>query len=228
MWSGAFVLQISCFLRRFDGREPRLRRRGDAAIVASGGTFESRSRHRSGAPRRADGGKPLARRVGSFARSAQRHNLSQLVQRGRRGLGRRRRVRPRRPERLHARVDRESLPRADPGRPSRDAAGGERRVQLAVEPARLPGRRRCACCERRPVRRGGAAVRDGQHQPEVHLRLVRDRVLEPLRPRGGARCRRGACRRPTTLSSSTATPGSARTHLHHAVANYVGQHSSKI
>ena len=35
-------------------------------------------------------------------------------------------------------------------------------------------------------------------------------------------------RRPTTRSSSTATPGLGKTHLLHAIANYIGQHSSNL
>ena len=75
----------------------------------------------------------------------------------------------------------------------KDATGTERRLRLTVSraagaaelPLTLELRRRGArrACARRGPRRD---------QAEVHVRLVRDRLVEPLRARRGARGRRGA------------------------------------
>ena len=68
----------------------------------------------------------------------------------------------------------------------RDATGRERRIQL-IGRAATPSP---AAARAEPPRAAGAG-RAG-HEPEVHVRLVRDRLVEPLRARGGARRRRGA------------------------------------
>ena len=75
----------------------------------------------------------------------------------------------------------------------KDATGAERRLRLTVAgpaagaagaaDARL-GRRRAGRLRRPAARR--------RHQAEVHVRLVRDRLVQPLRARGRARRRRGA------------------------------------
>ena len=69
----------------------------------------------------------------------------------------------------------------------RDATGAETRDPASsssseVEPVR-------ARCRGRAGADGPPRVRD---EPEVHVRLVRDRLVEPLRARGRARRRRGA------------------------------------
>ena len=94
-----------------------------------------------------------------------------------------RHVRPRRPERLHARVDRGPLPRADPGRrPRRDRPPAPRPAD------RRRDGRRAGHARSPPAQRIG---RD-RAEPEVHVRPLRDRLVEPLRARGRARGRRGA------------------------------------
>ena len=74
-----------------------------------------------------------------------------------------------------------------------------RREAAAAGPRRAP-------MSRRPGRR----PTDASAQPEAHLRPVRHRRRQPLRPRRRARRRRAARRRPTTRCSSTARPASAR------------------
>ena len=58
-------------------------------------------------------------------------------------------------------------------------------------------------------------------EPELHLRALRDRARQPPRPRRRAGRRRGAVARPTTRSSCTVRPGSGKTHLLAAIANYL-------
>ena len=106
---------------------------------------------------------------------------------------RRRHPRAHRSERVHARLDRGPLPRPDRRR------GARHRRRRA--PARAPGRRRCSAVDGGPRGVGGRCSHGPTHvrsprerwlQREVHVRLVRDRLVEPLRPRGRARRRRGA------------------------------------
>ncbi len=125
----------------------------------------------------------------SASGGAQRDHLPHLV-RGR-GGGRRlgRRVRRRGPERLHARVDRGPLRRpAARDRPGRDGARAPDPDHRPRRPARDAARRH------RPARarRGASAAHRGPAQLEVHLRLVRHRLVEPVRARGRARGRGGA------------------------------------
>ena len=100
----------------------------------------------------------------------------------------------------------------------KDAGGADLRVQLRVlEEPPLPVLAALGRTERRSERGPAAPGRGdrGPHrrrrdQPEVHVRLVRDRLVEPVRPRGRAGRGRGARRRRTTRSSSTGTRASAR------------------
>ena len=102
----------------------------------------------------------------------------------------------------------------------------------ALPPAAAPGGRGAASTPARPSRwsartgsrpppsrtgteppRAPAATPPGQTrppQPEAHLRPVRDRRREPLRPRRRARRSPSCPGTPTTRSSSTGRPGSAR------------------
>ena len=64
------------------------------------------------------------------------------------------------------------------------------RVHLATRRARASGTAGGGGRERAPPRPRRA--RPSRPEPEVHVRLVRDRLVEPLRPRGRARRRRGA------------------------------------
>ena len=111
------------------------------------------------------------RRRGSAARSAQRHDLPDLVRRGQRGRDRRRRLCGRRAERLHARVDRGALPRPDPRgrarlgrRRSARAAARRRGARPAGAAARL---RSAVVRDAAPARdrRRAAAGREPRHQP---------------------------------------------------------------
>ena len=68
----------------------------------------------------------------------------------------------------------------------RDATGHERRIQLSSSSARSSRRARS---QDAPAQTRAPAF---EHEPEVHVRLVRDRLVEPLRARGRARRRRGA------------------------------------
>ena len=103
---------------------------------------------------------------------------------------------------------------------------GRRALPAAAAPRRVRRLRRARAVEvvgddgsRRPGRapRPDRAPPDGEArptrrpaEPEVHLRAVRDRRGQPLRPRGRAGRGRAARPRPTTRSSSTARPASAR------------------
>src|SRR6266516_4245129 len=99
-------------------------------LAPPGGSSEGACSRR-GPANRAVGGRGLGRRRGSAARGPERHDLPDLVRPGRGGEDRRRRVRDRRPERLHARMDRGPLPRPAP-------CGGTRCV--GRRPARPPRR----------------------------------------------------------------------------------------
>ena len=96
----------------------------------------------------------------------------------------RRGVHPRGSERLHARVDRGPFPRADP----RSGARCDR--PAAADPADRRRDRR----GRRPRRHAAAGAADQRVGPEheVHVRPLRDRLVQPFRARGRARRRRGA------------------------------------
>ena len=76
-----------------------------------------------------------------------------------------------------------------PRRATRSAATSASRSPCA-RPARRPGDGADRAARRRaaPAERAGAAA----GEPEVHVRPLRDRLVEPLRPRGRARRRRGA------------------------------------
>ena len=95
-------------------------------------------------------------------------------------------ARARRSQRVHAELDREPLPRAPPcggarcARP-RDPCGARR--------LRHGGHRGGAAASRCPAALPGRAA---AREPEVHVRQLRDRVLEPVRARCRARGRRGA------------------------------------
>ena len=95
----------------------------------------------------------------------------------------------RRPEQLHARVDRGAFPRPDPRRRARrDRARASGRALAFATRSRSRRRRRAAGAAAQPRR----ARSPRRPEPEVHVRPVRDRLVEPLRPRGRARGRRGA------------------------------------
>ena len=113
-----------------------------------------------------------------------------------------RHVRPRRPEQLHARVDRGSLPRLIRAA-VRDATGQQRRV-AADRRRRLGAASPDDDAGRRP---SGSAIGP---EPEVHVRPVRDRLVEPLRARGRARRRRGAGAGLQPALHLRRRPGSAR------------------
>ena len=112
---------------------------------------------------------------------------------------RRRRLRDRRPERLHARVDRRALPRPDPRSGARRPAASScasssastSRAPPAAAPSAVP-----SSVTPLPLdvvaQAADAAGRGSRDQPEVHLRLVRDRLVQPFRARCGARRRRSA------------------------------------
>ena len=105
-------------------------------------------------------------------------------------------------------------------RPAR--AGAPRRRRDARTPPGRPhegGRPRPAAA---PRRRGTRA------EPEVHLRAVRHRRHQPLRPRRRARRRRARRARPTTRSSSTGRPGVGKTHLLHAIGNYIRRYGGGL
>ena len=75
--------------------------------------------------------------------------------------------------------------------PGRGARRDRRRASSTIVLDGVERRRGTAAGQRRPSR----CARDGPStatEPEVHLRLVRHRLVEPLRPRGRARRRRGA------------------------------------
>ena len=170
----------------------------DAAMLANPKATKQRSVRESGAANRADGGRPLERRLGSAPRSAERHDLPDLVWRGGRRRPRRRCLCGRLPERLHTRMDRGALSRPDPG--------GRARFRRRFTACAAPGGRASAAagdavCRERPTRtavgcpsappRDRPARRGRRHQPEVHVRFLRDRLVEPLRACRGAR-RRGS------------------------------------
>ena len=105
---------------------------------------------------------------------------------------RRRRVRRRRPERVHARVDREPLPRLPAGGGPRRARPRASRVSSCASATASSERRHAAQRPSRLEAAGAAATGASRAQPEVHVRQLRDRLVEPVRPRGRARRRRGA------------------------------------
>ena len=72
---------------------------------------------------------------------------------------------------------------------TRDAVGREMRVSLTVAEHAEPAEAKTADAARGAGRREAATRRE----PEVHVRQLRDRVVEPLRARRGARRRGGAC-----------------------------------
>ena len=123
--------------------------------------------------------------------------------------------------RRHARA-RRARPRSRRGRWTRlcgalaDAVAGVLGPAVAVDDCRQLAAQPAAAPRRAPARPGAAAP-----EPQVHLRAVRDRAVEPPRPRRRAR-RSPRCRpRPTTRFSSTALRASGKTHLLHSVGNYV-------
>ena len=124
----------------------------------------------------------------------------------------------------HRRAARDRRPRHRP-RPAGRALVG--RARHPVRPVRRP--HRVGRAHLRPAHarhrwrhaagrahRGGPPPRHGRRrprrrdQPPLHLRRLRHRLVQPLRPRRGPGGGRDARPRPTTRSSSTATPGWAR------------------
>ena len=81
----------------------------------------------------------------------------------------------------------------------------------------------------RPASAAGAAGRPAQAshrpergaQPQVHLRPVHHRRREPVRPRGRARRRRGSPAQAYNPLFVYGPPGVGKTHLLHAIGNYV-------
>ncbi len=148
-------------------------------------------------PHRADRGSTLGGCLQPVARGVERHNVHHVVLPGPRRHLPGRRLRAGGSEQLHARMDRGSLHRAlacrRQGRDRRGAAGAPERGRLAGAggraPARAPRRAPGPRTGQRSAAAGGPCRRD---EPEVHLRLVRDRLVQPLRARGRARRRRGA------------------------------------
>ena len=77
-------------------------------------------------------------------------------------------------------------------RPDPAAGRHRRRRQRARARARGRASRSAARRRRRSRPRRCRGARRRRDQPEVHVRLVRDRLVEPVRPRRSARDRRGA------------------------------------
>ena len=190
----------------------------DGAILAAARNPTEGASWPRGAPERADCSITLERRVGPFARHPQREDLPQLVRRGRRGRARRR--------------DASSL--AVPNDFTRewiegrfadliragvtDATGSERRLEFVVQ---APARRRR---RRRPCRRAvdGAAINPKYTFDSFVIgssnRFAHAAALAIAEAPAQAY-------NPLFIYGHT---GLGKTHLLHAIANYIGQHSSAL
>ena len=132
--------------------------------------------------------------------------MAVVVHRHRAHRARRARLRPRRAQRLGEGAHREPVPRRGPGRTRRCrrprprvGVRGASRRRAHARAARSPRRQRhtrsrgsgSAGTERR--RRGHRRPTTGrQAEPEVHVRRLRDRLVEPVRPRRRPGSRRAA------------------------------------
>ncbi len=184
----------------FPWRDPRA---ATASAVASRSRWSS---YRCGTPRPSDPGRgdrtdrsrPVGRRLRPPSCRPSGRRVRGVVRRGPPGRLRGRRSRDRRAERVHARLDRGALRRA------RRAGGAARRAsgsRCASRSSATTSRRRRSSRAEQPrvapepragARRVAASERGTSFLPEVHVRLVRHRLVQPLLARGGARRRRGA------------------------------------
>ena len=113
----------------------------------------------------------------------------------------------RRPEQVLPRLAGAELPRRAPAGRRASVSAATRASRSSSTDSDRPGRRRRrAASGARPV--GGRHGRGAE--PALHLRHLRRRLLEPVRPGRLPGRRRAARRAPTTRSSSTAASGSAR------------------
>ena len=161
-----------------------------------------RSSRTGGAHGGTDRGRPLGRSLRAASRDPQRDHLRHVVRACRAERGGRGRARCRRPERVHAQLDREPFPGLRLDRRARDARAGPRRLVRRRRVGGAPGAAAGATtASPQPAVDGARRPASGQRyreapgvaaQSEVHLRPLHHRVVESLRARGRAGGRRGA------------------------------------